>query len=576
MKISRIPVGLLAVALWISHPFSWAAAPEAVYGEKGMVASRNTMASQVGADVMAKGGNAVDAIVATAFALAVTHPSAGNLGGGGFAVIRLPSGEVITNDHRETAPAGASRDMYLDADGNVIKGKSLTTHLASGVPGSVAGLLDIHEKYGELSRKDVMKPAIQLAKKGFLLSFDLARQFREKADLFAPHPASVAKFKRADGSAYEPGDKWKQPDLARTLKAISKLGRDGFYAGQTAELVVAEMQRGGGLITAEDLAAYKSAWRAPVMGTYRGYEIYSMPPPSSGGIMVIQMLNMLEGQRVAQLGWGSADLAHLMIEAQRRVFADRAVHFGDPDFYDVPVAQMLDKEYARQRFSTVSHARASRSSAIQAGPLVADESPQTTHFSAMDAEGWAVALTTTLNRSYGSGIVVTDAGFLLNNEMDDFSSKPGVYNSYGALGDEANAIAPRKRMLSSMTPTLVVRDGDTILATGSPGGTTIINTVLQVLINVLDHNMTLSQAVAAPRFHHQWMPDRIIHEPFAFSPDTLTLLEGKGHRAFRSLNAPGYLRGLGCADSVMWGKVGDRLMFQGVSDPRGDGGAAGL
>jgi gamma-glutamyltranspeptidase/glutathione hydrolase len=531
-----------------------------------MVASRSALASQVGADIMRDGGNAIDAAVATGFALAVTYPAAGNLGGGGFMVIRLADGRVVTNDHRERAPAAAQRDMYLDASGNVVRGLSTDSHLASGVPGSVAGMLDVLEKYGTLPRKTILAPAIRLAKHGFVLDDDLAREFREDAEQFRKHPGSARVFIEKDGSTYSQGDLFKQPELARTLELISAKGKEGFYTGVTADLIVAEMKRGGGLISAADLADYKSVWREPIKGTYRGYQIYSMAPPSSGGVLLVQMLNMLEPFDIKASGYGSAATIHLMVEAQRRAYADRAEYLGDPDFYPVPVAALISKSYAQRRFSDFDPTRATPSTGI--GPGLAHESMQTTHFSVMDAAGNAVAYTTTLNLSFGSKIVVEGAGFLLNNEMDDFSARANTPNSYGLIGRVANSIEPGKRMLSSMTPTIVVDSaGHTVLVTGSPGGSTIITTVLQVVVNVIDHGMDVSDAVGTARFHHQWMPDRVIYEPWGISPDTLKILQSRGH-TFVPLP---WGRGLGDANSVM--RSGDELL--GMSDPRSRGGAAG-
>jgi gamma-glutamyltranspeptidase / glutathione hydrolase len=556
-----VAIALQSVAL---QSVAWAASPEAVRGQHGMVASRSALASQVGADIMRSGGTAVDAAVATGFALAVAYPDAGNLGGGGFMVIRLADGRVVTNDHRERAPGAAQRDMYLDASGNVVAGLSTQTHLAAGVPGSVAGMLDVLEKYGTLPRKTVMAPAIRLASEGFVLNADLAQQFGEAAGEFAKHPGSARVFLKKDGSSYTQGDRFKQPELAKTLELISAKGKDGFYTGKTADLIVAEMQRGGGLITAKDLADYRSVWREPIKGTYRGYQIYSMAPPSSGGVLLVQMLNMLEPFDIKASGYGSAATIHLMVEAQRRAYADRAEYLGDPDFYPVPVAKLIDKGYAIQRFSDFDPTRATPSTSV--GPGLGQEGTQTTHFSVMDAAGNAVACTTTLNLSFGSKIVVEGAGFLLNNEMDDFSARANTPNSYGLIGRVANSIEPGKRMLSSMTPTIVVdAEGHTRLVTGSPGGSTIITTVLQVVMNVIDHGMDVSDAVGLPRFHHQWMPDRVIYEPWGISPDTLKILQGRGH-TFVTLPWR-----LGDANSVM--RSGDQLL--GMSDPRNQGGAAG-
>ncbi len=559
--------GLVLASLLLCTVVTQAASREAVHAAGGMVASRSALASEVGADILRQGGNAIDAAVATGFALAVTHPSAGNLGGGGFMVIRLADGTLISNDHRERAPAAATRDMFLDADGEFIADLSTKTHLASGVPGSVDGLLAVHQRYGQLSLRQVINPAIRLAEKGFALSYDLSSRLAARLSEFEPFAASVAVFSNK-GKPYAEGERFVQKDLAATLKRIRRSGRDGFYSGRTADLLVAEMQRGGGLITHKDLQDYRSVWREPVRGTYRGYEIVGMPPPSSGGALVVQMLNMLERYDIAALGYGSAATMHLMIEAERRAFADRAEHLGDPDFYDVPLAMLTSKDYAKQRFADFDPEKASLSSEIGAGQWP-NESPDTTHASFMDHEGNSVAYTTTLNLSYGSKIVVAGAGFLLNNEMDDFSAKPDTPNAFGLLGREANAIAPGKRMLSSMTPTIVLKDGEPVLVTGSPGGSTIITTTLQVIMNVIDHGMDLSDAVGKPRFHHQWQPNRIVYERFGVSPDTLQRLQEMGHQGLVLLP---WGRGLGDANSVS--REGDTM--HGMSDPRNDGGAAGV
>ncbi len=566
-SVSTILV-LLVLNLGFSS-VSLAAARVSEFSERGMVSSRSTLASQVGVDILAQGGNAIDAVVAVGFALAVTYPSAGNLGGGGFMVIHLANGTITTNDHREKAPGLASRDMFLDAQGDVIEGSSTASYLAVGVPGSVAGLLDVLDKYGTLPRAKILQPAIDLAAKGFVLSPGMAGQFARRLGVFKKYPASMAVFSK-DGDAYAPGELFKQPDLAATLKRIKRLGRGGFYAGKTADLLVADMRSNGGLISHEDLAQYQSIWRDPVRGTYKGYDIISMPPPSSGGVLVVQMLNMLEPLDLQQSGFGGAATIHAMVEAQRRAYADRAEHLGDPDFYPVPVDTLISKAYAKARFADFDAQNASLSSDILAGS-VPNESPDTTHVSVMDIAGNAVAYTTTLNLSYGSKIVAAGTGVLLNNEMDDFSSKDNTPNAYGLIGREANAIAPGKRMLSSMTPTIVMQQGKPVLVTGSPGGSTIITTVLQVILNVIDHKMDLSDAVASPRFHHQWQPDRVVYERFAFSPDTLSKLESMGHRNLFQLPSA-YGRGMGDANSVMRTKEG----IVGMSDPRNDGGAIGV
>ena len=533
----------------------------------GMVATRSSWASQVGADILSRGGNAVDAAVAVGFAMAVTYPSAGNLGGGGFMVIHLADGTVITNDHREKAPSAASRDMFLDENGDVIKELSLHSHLAAGVPGSVAGLLDVLEKHGTMTRAQIIQPAIDLAAKGIVLDRDMAEGFARRAEAFAKYPASAAIFTH-DGKPYQIGDRWVQKDLAATLRRIKDKGRAGFYQGKTADLLVAEMQRGGGLISHQDLLDYRSVWREPIRGTYRGHEIISMPPPSSGGVLLVQMLNMLEAHDLAAMGYGSAQAIHTIVEVERRAYADRAQHLGDMDFYPVPIGQLTDKEYAKARFADFDPAKAGLSEDIEAGQLPF-ESMETTHASVMDAKGNAVAYTTTLNLSYGSKIVVAGAGFLLNNEMDDFSVKENVANYYGVIGREANSIEAGKRMLSSMTPTIVVKDGAPMLVTGSPGGSTIITTTMQVILNVIDHQMSLSDAVSSPRFHHQWLPDRVLVEPFALSPDTRVVLESMGHGQLLDL---GTRFALGDANSVLRTERG----YEGMADPRNAGTAVGV
>jgi gamma-glutamyltranspeptidase/glutathione hydrolase len=532
--------------------------------QNGMVSSRSDISSEVGRQILVDGGNAVDAAVATAFALAVTYPSAGNLGGGGFMLVSLANGEVYAQDNREKAPAAAHRDMFLDAQGNVDRSLSVSSLQASGTPGSVAGLLNALERFGTMTRQEVMAPAIKLAEEGFILNEDLAQQFQNTIESFRKYPASLAKFSK-DGESYQAGDLWVQPDLAKTLKLISEQGRDGFYKGRTAELIVAEMQRNNGVMTMEDLAAYEPVWREPVHGTYRGYDVWSMPAPSSGGVLLIQMLNMLEPYNLGELGWGTTATVHLMIEAQRRAYADRAEFLGDPDFVDVPTKMLTSKEYARTRFADFDPLKASDSADIGAGRWP-EESPQTTHFSVVDNAGNTVSMTTTLNRTYGNRIVVPQTGILMNNEMDDFSSKPNVPNSYGLIGREANQIEPNKRMLSSMAPTIVTEDGKPVLITGSAGGSLIINTVLEIVLNVIDYGMNAEDAVASPRIHHQWLPDIVRYETGAFNATTAAQLTAMGHKG---LTAVGY--GMGNANSI---KISDDGL-EGMSDPREDGGVAG-
>jgi len=561
MKVTRYLVTVLLVVA--SNVF--AASPEATYAKNGLVTSRSTLASAVGVEIMRNGGNAVDGAVATAFALAVTYPSAGNIGGGGFAVVRLPAGNVVTLDHRERAPASAHKDMFLDVKGEVIPGLSTSSHKAAGVPGSVDGLLVLLERYGTMSRKQVLAPSIRLAAGGFALSHDLARQFERRLPSMKKYPASIEVFSK-QGEPYQVGDIWKQPDLAKTLRLISEKGRDGFYEGETADLIVAEMKQGGGDISAQDLQDYASIWRDPIKGDYRGYEIYGMGPPSSGGVLIQQILNMLEPYDLSALGWGNSETVHLMIEAERRAYADRAEHLGDPDYYDVPIKMLTDKQYARKRFEDFDPAKATPSEKIGAGSW-GPESMETTHFSVYK-DGMMVALTTTLNSGYGNKIVVPGAGFLLNNEMDDFSIKENTANQYNVIGRAANAIVPGKRMLSSMSPTVVTKDGEPFLITGSPGGSTIITTTLQVILNTIDHGMPIDDAVSLPRFHHQWQPNSIYYDAYGLLPDTIKALKKKGHIGFVKSR---FGRGIGDANSIL---IRDGVI-SGIKDPRGKGAALG-
>lgn len=528
-RLSRF-ARVFAVLLLAVSPLA-AASREAVRAPRAMVASTSPIASQVGVDVMKRGGNAVDAAVAVAFALSVTWPSAGNLGGGGFMMIYRADGTADVVDYRERAPLAATRDMYLDANGAVTD-KSRNGHLAAGVPGTVAGLELVHQRHGRLAWKDLVEPARRLAHEGFEVNYHLARSLSGKEN-----SARLAKFDESrriflrDGNPYRQWERFVQPELAATLARIRDKGRDGFYRGDTARLIVAEMKRGGGLLTLRDLEEYTATIREPLRGTYRGYEIITMPPPSSGGPALLEMLNMLEATEVRKDGFQSAESIHLQTEIQRRAFADRAAHLGDTDFVKgIPVSGLVAKSYARERFGSFDPSRATPSTVIGAGTPPLEESKETTHFTIVDAEGNIVTNTYTLNDSYGSAVTVRGAGFLLNNEMDDFTSKPGAPNLYGLVQGEANAIAPRKRPLSSMTPTIVLKNGKPLLAVGSPGGPTIINTVFQIVINVLDYGVPLQEAVDAPRFHHQWLPDEIYWEPRSLNADTRHKLEAMGHR----------------------------------------------
>ncbi|MFQ5586942.1 MAG: gamma-glutamyltransferase, partial [Thermodesulfobacteriota bacterium] len=481
-----------------------------VEGKRGMVVAGEPVAARIGLDVLKRGGNAVDAAVTIGFVMAVTLPRAGNIGGGGFMLIySAKTGEVIAVDYRERAPATAHRDMFLDGDGNVESSLSRFSHLSAGVPGTVAGLAVALERYGTISLAEALKPAIKLAKEGFLVTPELSSAIKSQAERLRKWPSTREVFFRPDGSFYEPGDLLVQRDLAKTLKAIARRGARAFYEGKVADLIVSEMKANGGLITKKDLRGYRPVVRQPVHGTYRGYDIYSMSPPSSGGVHIVQILNILEGYDVGSLGHNSAASIHLMSEAMKRAYADRSRYLGDPDFVDVPVEGLTSKGYAARLRGEIESRKASDSKDISPGLPPGYESSETTHFSVVDGEGNAVSNTYTINFSFGSGIVVEGAGFLLNNEMDDFSAKPGVPNAYGLIGGTANAIGPRKRMLSSMSPTIVLKEGKPFIVTGSPGGSRIITTTLQVIMNVIDHGMNIQEAVNAARVHHQWLPDEI-------------------------------------------------------------------
>jgi len=529
-----------------------------IFGASGMVSSQNAHATEVGAQILADGGNAVDAAVAVGFALAVSLPRAGNLGGGGFMLVHdADSGETVAIDYREAAPRRAGRDMFLDKDGNVDQDKARFSHFSAGVPGTVAGLWRAHQDYGRLPWKRVVEPAVRLARDGFQVTYDLAGLLAARRERLCRFEAACRYFYKPGGVPYEPGERFTQPDLADTLQAIAAEGPDAFYTGEIAQKIVAEMDKHGGLIDAESLAAYEPALRDAARGSYRGYEVLTMPPPSSGGIHVVQMLNVLENFPMTEFGSGSADAIHVLAETARLAYADRSKHLGDPDFYDVPADWLMSKAYAKQLAATIDMKRARASSDVAPGAPPAYESPDTTHFSVIDGDGNVVSNTTTLNFSFGSGIAVTGAGFLLNNEMDDFSAKAGVPNAYGLIGHEANEIDSGKRPLSSMTPTIVLDDGKAWFATGSPGGSRIITTVLQMIVNVIDHGMNIAEAEAAPRMHHQWLPD-VLQLESGFSPDTIRILESRGHEIAASQWSMGSLQTVAWKDGV----------FRGSSDPR--------
>ncbi|NDL64543.1 gamma-glutamyltransferase [Acerihabitans arboris] len=529
-----------------------------VYARHGMVSSVDEAATRVGLDILRAGGNAVDAAVAVGYALAVTHPQAGNLGGGGFMLVRTQKGDTVAIDFREMAPAGATRDMFIGADGNADSKRSLTSPLASGTPGTVAGMSLALRRFGTLPLARVMQPAIVLAKEGFsvnkALADDLATYGKEA---LINHPNSKAVFFKADGQPYAQGDTLKQPQLAHSLELIAAQGPEAFYQGDIAGEIAAEMQRDGGLIGKADLAAYRAVERRPVSGSYRGYDIFSMPPPSSGGIHIIQILNILENFDLAHMGAGSADAIQVMAEAMKFAYADRSEYLGDPDFIKVPVQALTSKAYAKTLAQRIDVNRANPSAAIRPGQLQPYESDQTTHYSVVDGQGNAVAVTYTLNTYFGSGIMAGNSGILLNNEMDDFSAKPGVPNMYGLVGGDANAVQAGKRPLSSMSPTIVVKEGKTWLVTGSPGGSRIITTVLQILVNTIDFQMNIAEASAAPRFHQQWTPDQLRVEK-GFSPDTLRLLGERGQNVK-------VLPVMGSTQSIMVMPDGT---FTGASDPR--------
>jgi len=499
---------------------------QAVRAPSGMVVSASTAASEAGAAVLETGGNAVDAAIATGLALAVTHPSAGNIGGGGFMVIRFPDGRSTTIDFREKAPAAAHPEMWLDEDGEYSFEKHHSSHLSVGVPGTVAGFAMAHEKYGSLAWRRLVDPAVHLAEDGFDLPPAVAASLEGAMRRFRKYPASVAAFSN-EGEPYLAGQRFRQPDLARSLERIAVHGRDGFYAGETARLIVEEMQAGGGIITAADLAAYEAIEREPVLGTYKGYEIVGMPPPSSGGVAMVQMLNILEGYDLASMGHNSAQYVHHVSEAMRRAYLDRARFLADPAFADVPVDWLTSKAYADELRESIDPLHASASDSVDA--IMAPESPETTHYSVVDQEGMAVSVTYTLEFGYGSGIVAAGGGFLLNNEMGDFNANPGATTTQGLIGTEPNLTRPGQRMLSSMSPSIIAKDGALVAVIGSPGGRTIINSVMQVFLNLAEFGMDAQRAVNAQRFHHQWLPDRIRMEEDGLSEAATAALEAMGH-----------------------------------------------
>ncbi len=540
-----------------------------VLGRNGMVASAHPEASAVGVAILQAGGNAVDAAVAVHFALAVVYPVAGNIGGGGFMVYRDKSGKAYTLDYREKAPGRASANMYLDSAGNVIPGLSINGHLASGVPGAVDGMVEAHKRFGKLPWAQVIQPAIDLASTGFALTErDATGLNRVKASLRTINPGKTY-FLKATGPAdttWQAGNRLVQADLAKTLQRIQQQGRAGFYEGETARLLAQEMQRGGGMITEEDLRNYHSVWRDPIQATYKDYTIITMPPTSSGGVALVQLMRLNEPYPLRRWGWNADSTVQVMIEAERRVYADRAKFLGDPDFVKMPIDQLMSKAYLSKRFADFSFAKATDSKAVSGGAIPGYESMETTHFSIVDKDMNAVSSTTTLNGGFGSSVVVGGAGFFMNNEMDDFSVKPGVPNMFGLIGNKANAIAPNKRMLSSMTPTILEKDGKLFMVVGTPGGSTIMTSVYQTILNVIEHGMTMQQAVNALKFHHQWLPDNTIFENGAFTEPTIQYLQSRGYQLQKLTNT------LGRMDCVLVRPDGT---LEGASDPRADNTAKG-
>ena len=554
----------LIIGLFVNQQLAQSQDP--IFAENGMVVSTSKQASEIGIRILKQGGNAIDAACAVGFALAVTSSSNGNIGGGGFMVTYLADGTVFTLDYREKAPAAAYRDMFLDDNGDVIKDMSLKTRASSGVPGSVDGLLKAWTKYGSgnISLRELLYPSISLAERGFKLSVYEAQTLNTFKELFSNNEAAAKIFIRSDNRDWKSGDRLVQKDLGKTLKRIARYGRNGFYSGITADLIISEMDKGAGYITYEDLRQYESKFREPVAGTFNQYEIISMGPPSSGGTILIEMLNMLELFPLNDFIWNSSNYIHLLTEVQRRAYADRAEHLGDADFWNSPTNMLLKKSYAKNRIKDFSPKKASPSKQILPGDPYAFESSETTHYSIIDKYGNAVSVTTTINLAYGSGIVVDGAGFFLNNEMDDFSSKPGVPNSFGLVGNEANSIEPGKRPLSSMTPTIVLKNKKPFLILGSPGGSRIITSVLQALLNITIHNMSLKEAVSLPRVHSQWLPDAVYFEENSLNDDVKELLIDNGHTILP-------FSYIGNVNAILINENG----YTGYGDPRGENTAKG-
>ena len=537
-KMKKLFTAVFLISLLLSHSKS----PAQVYGQNGMVVSSNRLASQVGLDVLKKGGNAIDASIATAFALAVTHPEAGNIGGGGFLVFMNAAGEVTTIDFREKAPLAATANMFADDTGRLIEGSNHNSLKAVGVPGTVAGLYMAHQKYGKLPWQDLVQPSVNLAKKGFIMPWGLYKEALKIVNANKSNDFMQDYFKDFKGEITKPGELWKQPELAKTLELIRDKGQDGFYKGEIADEIENYMKKTGGIITKKDLEKYTAVERKPIKGTYKEYEIYSMPPPSSGGVALVEMMNILEFANLDSVKFNSTAYVHLIAEVMRRAFADRAEYLGDPDFNpDMPLDRLTSKVFAKKRFDNIDMAKASVSNAALYGHPY--DGNNTTHFSVVDKDGNAVSLTYTLEYSYGLRRGSDKLGFIFNNEMGDFNPLPGLTTNNGQIGSAPNLIAPEKRMLSSMTPTIIAKKGKPYLIIGSPGGRTIINTVFQTVLNVLAYNMRIDKAIEAMKVHHQWLPDEILYERYLMSPDTRAALEAMGHH-LREVNNLGSLMGI--------------------------------
>ncbi|WP_026951597.1 gamma-glutamyltransferase [Algoriphagus mannitolivorans] len=567
--MKKLNTSLLFLAAWLLL-FSCAEKAQqreiqrGLIAEKAMVVSAREEASKIGIEIIQKGGNAFDAMMATEMALAVTYPFAGNLGGGGFMVYRMADGTVGSIDYREKAPLAAHKDMFLDENGEFVPQLSQQSALASGVPGTIAGIFEAQEKFGKLTPAEILQPVIQLAQKGFVVTENQAQRFQRLRQVATEVNGPETFFNREINA----GDTLKIPVLAATLERIAKNGRDEFYKGETAKILAKHMQEKGGIITEEDLASYQAAWRDPIVFPYRGYKVISMAPPSSGGMTLAQIMKMIEPFELSKLGHHSPEYIQVLVEAERRAYADRNFYLGDPDFIEIPVDQLLDEAYLKSRMESFSMEKATLSSDISEGKIVFSESMETTHYSIVDADGNAVSVTTTLNGGYGSKLYIDELGFFMNNEMDDFSAKPGIPNMFGLIGAEANSIAPGKRMLSSMTPTIVEKDGKLWMVVGTPGGSTIITSVLQTILNVIEFDMGMQEAVNAPRFHHQWLPDLINFEPDSFDTTLIQTLKSRGY-LINEGNSPV----IGKVDAILVLPDGK---LEGGADRRGDDKAVGF